>query len=121
MFTNTEALERHQGKAVICRRFTRLNIQARGNCLAQALVAHHPAAHTVAHANNVLADPVQFVRCHLQKFGNILNALVRNPATMPLHNFQCLDRCRLFMRIMFKFGFDFSFFFFAQHDEIYPV
>ena len=70
---------------------------------AHTVVAHDPATHAIADHDHMAADrlaknqvvesrdTVQVRGRHAKKCGDIVKALVGNPAAMPLHDFQGID------------------------------
>src|ERR1051326_4244741 len=94
---------------------------------AHAVITHNPATHAVANPDHMLSDrpaenlvverchAVQFIRRHFQKLCQFANALVRDPPTMPLDNFQGFNAHGLFAWIVMHLSFYFVFDFFRQH------
>src|SRR5215475_1120602 len=104
--------------------------QPRGQMFAYPLIAHNPATdavtdedHAPAHRlakNQVVKsrDAVQLIGSHLEKLGQIADALVRHPAPPPLNDFQRVNTGGALMRVLMKFRFYLSSLFNSQHGSL---
>src|SRR5262249_61881525 len=63
-------------------------------------------------------DAVQLRRRHLQKLGQVADALIRDPAPAPLNDLQRVNTGGAFLRVLMKLRFDLSSLFFCQHSGL---
>src|SRR5882672_3207716 len=127
MVASAEAWNRYHRELAIRAGLAQVDPQARGQMLAYPVVAHNPATDAVADEDHAPAhglpedqivksrDAVQLIRRHLEKLGQVADALIRHPAPAPLNDFQRIDTGGAFLRVLMKFRFYLSSLFFSQH------
>jgi hypothetical protein len=61
------------------------------------------------------SDPIQLIRRHVQHMGNLLKALVRDPASVSLHDLQRPDACPSFLFRVLDLSLNGLYFLVCQH------
>src|SRR5215831_9038852 len=127
MVASAEAGDGQHSELAIRAGLAKLNPQARGQMLAYPVIAHNPTTDAVADEDHSPAhrlaedqvvksrDAVQLVGRHLEKLGQVADALVRHPAPAPLNDLQRINTDGAFLRVLMEFRLYLSSLFFGQH------